>query len=213
VVGVLAAAVVGATAGAATAPHAWRVPPRGSPLAQASRARRGRTCALVAVQALAAALVAARVGWDPVLAGLMVAEFSSVWLSAVDLHAHRLPAFAVYAATALVLCLLVLAALAGHEPRRALAVCAGAAALRLVYQAVSVGLGGIGAGDVRLSSLLGAVGAWGGWHGWILATALPFVTFAAVGMAINAIRGQHGGALPFGPAMALGLLAVVVLAG
>lgn len=61
--------------------------------------------------------------------------------------------------------------------------------------------------------LLGATGAWAGWHGWILAAALPFVVFAAVGMDINEIRGQRGGSLPFGPAMACGLLAVVVLSG
>jgi leader peptidase (prepilin peptidase)/N-methyltransferase len=165
---------------------------------------------LVAAQSLAAALVAAQVGWRPALAGSLVAVFSGIWLAAVDLRTHRLPIYAVYAATASVLLLLVLAALAGQDPQRALAVCAGAGALRLVYQVVSFGIGGIGAGDVRLSGLLGAVGAWTGWHGWVLTMVLPFVAFAMVGAVVNAVRRQRGGPLPFGPAMALGLLAVVV---
>lgn len=162
---VVVVAVLSALAAAAAAPSAWRVAPRSAaPAARASGARRRWTAAVIVTQMLAAALVAAQVGCRPALAGSLVAVFSGIWLAAVDLRTHRLPIYPVYVATASVLVLLVLAAFAGQDPQRALAVCAGVAALRLTYRAVSAGIGGMGVGDVRLSPLVGAVGAWAGWH-------------------------------------------------
>jgi leader peptidase (prepilin peptidase)/N-methyltransferase len=169
---------------------------------------------LAAVGAVASGLVIARVGWQPALPGLLVAVLAGMWLAAVDLRVHRLPATVVHAATATVVALLAGAACVEGEERRLVAVLAGAAGLWLVYRVVAAAVGGVGAGDVRLAGLLGAVGGWAGWHGWAVATVLPFAVFAAVGAIAWAVGWrERGQPLPFGPAMTLGLLAAICVGG
>ncbi|MGF7234952.1 MAG: prepilin peptidase, partial [Frankia sp.] len=168
---------------------------------------------MAAAGGIAGGWVAGWVGWEPVLPALVLAAVGGVWLAAVDLRVHRLPARVVTALTGGVAVLLLVPAVAGHDQTVRLAGAAGgAAALWLLYQLITLLGGGLGAGDRRLAVLVGGVGGWQGVHGWAVAAVVPFAVSALVGgLTTLAGRRAWGVALPFGPAMLLGLLAAVAV--
>ncbi|MCL9793860.1 A24 family peptidase [Frankia sp. AgKG'84/4] len=168
--------------------------------------------AIFAAASAGGAAVATRIGWHPALAGLLVAVQGGVWLAVVDLRVQRLPVAAVGAITAMTAILLGLAAYLQEETARLLPVLGGAAAMRLVYRVNQASIGGMGAGDLRLAYLLGGIGGWAGWWGWMAAAVVPFVLSALGGGLMLLLGRRRGGEpVPFGPAVALGMVVAVLL--
>ena len=149
--------------------------------------------------------------WE--LAAFCVLAAGLVALSWIDLRTKRLPRQITYAAAAIGVPLLCIAALVRHEPRRIGMMLVGAAVaftfMLLVYL-LSLRQGGMGDGDVRLSPLLGAYLGW--LNPGIVAAGLflGFLSGAVVGLIVIAVgRGDRKTAVPFGPFLALGTIAAV----
>lgn len=145
-----------------------------------------------------------------VLTGLAVV---GAWLVVQDLREHRLPGDVVRPTWALAAAGLAGAALLAHQPQRILAMAAGALALWGIYWLLHRGSGGaLGAGDVRLSGLLGTV--LGFESVWLLlwGTLLAFVIGGAAALAVVVRgRGDLETRIPFGPPMIVGAAAALVL--
>ena len=153
----------------------------------------------------------AKFGADPVLPAFCVLGAALVALVWIDLHEFRLPREITYTAFALSAVLIVIAGLAGDEPKRIWMAALGAAiALAVMGLIYAVSRGGMGDGDVRLAPLLGL-------HlGYLNPGIVPvglflgFLLGAVIGV-IAMIVGKAGRktALPFGPFLAAGTVVAV----
>ncbi|MEU9505808.1 prepilin peptidase [Micromonospora sp. NPDC048170] len=132
----------------------------------------------------------------------------------VDAAVHRLPDRLTWPAAAGTWLLLGLAALAGTGPTPWLRATAAGIALALFFATTTLLLGqrGFGLGDAKLA--LGA-GALLGWHGWavpLVGLVLALLLSGLVGVALLiARRVDWRSHLPFGPYLALGTLAALLL--
>ncbi|QCU79294.1 prepilin peptidase [Citricoccus sp. SGAir0253] len=169
--------------------------------------------ALATAIAWAAAVLAVTSPWAWPAA--LVLGAGVVALGAIDLRSRLLPnrlvgPFGVAAAVAL-----AVAALGLGEPLRLAGAAAGAAGLFAVYLLLAlVSPGSLGMGDVKIAAVLGAYGGWLGWSAWV-ATALSGFVLGAV-MATVLLLARLAGRrdrFAYGPAMLLGTLSVVLLAG
>jgi len=114
---------------------------------------------------LALAIVAARVssGWE--LAALAWLALLAIPLAFIDVAVHRLPDPLTAAACIGTLALLAVAALTGHQPGHLGRAAIGAAALACFYLAWAViRPGGLGLGDAKLATSVGAALAWVSWR-------------------------------------------------
>lgn len=173
--------------------------------------------AAVAVPAIAATAVLwadhplAAVGACGYLAALAV-------LAEVDLAEHRLPNNLVGPLAGVVALWLAAAGIAGDDVGRAVRALAVGLAVAAAFLAVAV-VGDLGMGDVKLALPVGMVAAWLGataGRATVVATGLSAAVGAAVLLARSRNRGEGGGPrprLPFGPFLALGALAGLLVAG
>lgn len=157
----------------------------------------------------------------------MALRFDGVWTTAaycvlsagllaltwIDLRTMRLPREITYSTAAVGVPLLVVGALVEGEPRRIVTMVVGAlvagAFMGLVYIASR---GGLGDGDVRLSPLLGGYLGWLGLAHVPVGLFLGFVLGAVVGVGAMAIgRAGRRTAIPFGPFLAAGTVATVLV--
>lgn len=168
-----------------------------------------------AATAAGAALIAWRIGLDPMLPALLVLMAAAVALSIVDLTEHRLPNAIIGPTTLVVAALLVLAAGLAQDWQRVVWALAGAAGMSGFYLAVAlISPRAMGMGDVKLALPLGAVL---GWYGLGMWTAGLIGGFAVGGLvAIGGLvtrRIRLKGSIPFGPSMLAGaFLAILLLA-
>jgi leader peptidase (prepilin peptidase)/N-methyltransferase len=136
----------------------------------------------------------------------------SIPIVIIDLREKRIPDRILIFAYPLVAALLLLAAWQGNNwddllraVLSAVAVFAGYFVLRLINP------GGLGAGDVKLSGLIGLILGWVGWQAALVGTAIGFVLGALVAILLLVIRG--GGlkqSIAFGPYMIAGAWLVLV---
>jgi leader peptidase (prepilin peptidase)/N-methyltransferase len=146
----------------------------------------------------------AAVGFRPVALGLVWLALVTPRLVAVDIAEHRLP-------DAIVLPTLVVALAAalldGGDVTAAGWAAAGYGLLLLSLHL----LGGMGLGDVKLAPALGLLA---GALGPLPAVAAPLLAFLVGGFAavVVLVRRGAGAAMPFGPAMLLGMWSAVLLA-
>ena len=133
---------------------------------------------------------------------------AGIFLSAVDIAAHRLPTRVVAGTAGVIVAAISAAALLGRSSE--ILVHAGLGALTaggvylLLFMLVP---NGIGAGDVRLAAVTGLTLGSSGWRTVILGLALPYLLclpFAAA-TAIHR-RGRHSDRIPFGPFLIAGSL-------
>jgi leader peptidase (prepilin peptidase)/N-methyltransferase len=154
--------------------------------------------------------VAARFGADIQTAAFLVLVAVLVPLSLIDLRVHRLPRQLIYVGGAVGAPLLVVAAIVADEPQRIWWAAVGAAGALAFFLALYLGWsGGMGDGDVRLAALLGMNLGWIGLMHVPVGLFLGFLAGAVVGVVAMARGGGRKTAVPFGPFMALGAMAVV----
>lgn len=186
-------------------------------IAEREAARRGGgqqrhavTVSLVTASLFAA--VAARFGWTPPVPAYLLLVGFLVVLSVVDLRTKTLPRRVVHAAWLGGVVLLVPTALLDGEPGRVASAALGAlfAFLALVLLH-TFARGGFGFGDVRLGAMLGWYVAWQQFRLVAVGLALAFMLSAVCGLALVALgRAGRRTALPFGPFLAIGALAVIL---
>ena len=158
------------------------------------------------------AVVAWRIGLDPVLPAFLYLAAVGVALALIDLDHKRLPDALTLPSYPVGVALLGVAALAGSDGSwlRALA---GGAAMFAVYFALCFAYpAGMGFGDVKLAGVLGLHLGWLGWGAWVVGLFLGFFLGGVFGVALIALRrGGRKTAVPFGPFMLVGALVAVLV--
>lgn len=143
-----------------------------------------------------------------------------VWLvavlavqTAVDLRTRRLPREITNVGLVIGALLLTAAAIVNDEPERLWMMLIGAAITTLLLWLIHVLSGGdFGEGDVRLAPLLGLYLGWLNPTLVFVALLVAFVAGATVGAVLLATRRvQRDASLPFGPFLALGTMAAVLV--
>ncbi|MBN0046634.1 prepilin peptidase [Streptomyces actuosus] len=171
------------------------------------------TPALLLVTALVCAALAGATGTRPELAAWLLLAPVGVLLTAVDMRVRRLPDVLTLPLAAAALGLLGLAALlpehAGNWPTALYGALALGAGYLLLFR---INPGGMGFGDVKLALGAGAVLGWYGWGTVLLGTFAAFLLGALFGgVLVLAGRAGRRTAIPFGPFMAAGALAGVLV--
>ena len=170
-----------------------------------------------AVEAATAALfavMALRLGPDPVLPAYLYLAAVGLALALIDLDVRRLPDALTLPSYVVVAALLgvgtVLGSGSGHLGRALL----GGLAMYAFYFAMCFAYpAGMGFGDVKLAGVLGMATAWLGWGAWAVGLFAGFVLGGVFGIALIALgRAGRRSKVPFGPFMLLGTL-LAVLAG
>jgi leader peptidase (prepilin peptidase)/N-methyltransferase len=181
---------------------------------------RCRTCgAAVSAQSTlielaTAALFAAmawRFGWHWELGGYLVLVAALVALTAIDLHTQSLPREILYVAAALGVPFLVAGAFVADEAVRLQWAFFGGLGGLAFFLILYLGWrGAMGDGDVRLAALLGIFLGWIGPMHVPVGLFLGFVAGAVAGVALLARGAGRKTAVPFGPFMAVGAVAVIL---
>jgi len=150
-------------------------------------------------------------GWH--LPGLAVITAALIWLSVIDLRTQTLPRRIIYVAAALGLPWLILASVVTDAPRSILMLAIGATGGLIGFGMVHLTTrGGLGAGDVRLACLLGAVLGWVGPLYAPLGLLAGLVIAAAIGLIAMAagIMTRHD-SMPLGPCLGAGALLSLIV--
>ncbi len=182
-------------------------------------ARRATITRRTSVAAVALAAIAATAGlWaDRPLAAIGACGYLAALavLAEIDLAEHRLPNNLVGPLAGAVALWLVTAGIIGDDVGRAVRALAVGLAVAAAFLAVAV-VGDLGMGDVKLAFPVGMVAGWLGaqaGQATVVVTGLGAAVAAAVVLARG--RGRGGGPrprLPFGPFLALGALAGLLVA-
>jgi leader peptidase (prepilin peptidase) / N-methyltransferase len=147
------------------------------------------------------------------LAWLVVVQIGTL-LALIDIEAHRLPTPLIAALGLALLVIVGSATLLARQPRWALTTAVAAVVLGGTY--LLLGLltpSGIGMGDVRLATVLGALLGIGGWGTVLLGAALPYAIAAP--FAVTQARRVPGRCrqLPFGPFLIAGAIIAAIVRG
>lgn len=147
------------------------------------------------------------------LAASLYLLWLAVVLSIIDIRTHTLPNRYVLPAYPIAGVLLLAAALAAGTPEHALRAAGGALAMGALYWLLwAVYPAGMGFGDVKLAGVLGLFLGYLSWQHLLLGIAAGFVVGGLWGVAlIVSRRGTAKSAIPFGPSMLAGAVAVMVL--
>lgn len=212
--------------GEASAPVSWLGLP-----AQPWMLRRGRRggealpARWLLVEVVTAAVfaeLAVRYGDSSVLVPLLVLGASLVTVSVIDLQLLRIPDRITFPTLAVALPLIVAVSIQHDSGGAIQAALIGSAAYFLLLFVTHLAYpAGMGFGDVKLALVMGLYLGWLGWSPAApLAGPLRLVLYALMlgcamgvvfGLAVQLIT-RHRGAFPFGPALALGCLVVVLFA-
>jgi leader peptidase (prepilin peptidase)/N-methyltransferase len=165
--------------------------------------------------ALCAAAITLRFGWSAQLPAWLWFAAVGLLLGVVDLRTLLLPNRVLLPGVVGGVLLLGVAAVAedsGDAFLRAMLAGVAAAVALLVLALISPR--GMGMGDVKLAGLLGLYLGWLGWPVVLTGLFLGFLVQAVLGLALLAARrvGRRS-ELPFGPALLIGALVAVLLAG
>lgn len=160
------------------------------------------------------AVVGARFADDWALPAFLALTAALVALSAIDLDTRRLPTKIIYLTLGFVaLWLFAVAAATGEPERIGLVVGGGVLGRAPLWLANFLSPKGMGFGDVRLATLIGATLGWLGLGHVGLALFASFFLASVVGVTLLVLRRRsRKDQLPFGPYLAAGAL-VAVIAG
>jgi leader peptidase (prepilin peptidase)/N-methyltransferase len=175
-------------------------------------ALRGLRWKTALVSGAVAALVGARLGWDPALLVLMYLVPVGVALGLIDWRTRLLPTKVIAPSYYVVVVLTVLAALIGGDWDSLLRagwgwLIAGGTffVLWFIYPR------GMGYGDVRLSGLLGIALGYLGWAELLTGVYAGFLIGGVGGLLLSLLRIVDRKAYPFGPFMLVGALVGVLV--
>jgi leader peptidase (prepilin peptidase)/N-methyltransferase len=177
---------------------------------------RGRLGAPAGIVELAAATgtaaAAGAVGPRPEALAFGLLALLGVALAAIDLAVHRLPDRLTLRAYPPLIALLAVAAVAEGTPARLGTALAAGAVTALAYLVlVLIRPDQLGLGDVKLAGLLGIALGWFGWRAALVGSTLAFVGCALAGICLLVTkRGRLTSAVPLGPFMVTGTVAVVL---
>lgn len=130
----------------------------------------------------------------------------SIALTAIDLDTFRLPDAVLLPSSAAIAALLVVTALSTGDLLPLVRAMIGGAALFAFYFVLRLARpGGMGAGDVKLSAVIGLVLGWLGWGPLVVGAFAAFVVGGVFGIALMVRRrATRRSAIPFGPWMLIG---------
>jgi leader peptidase (prepilin peptidase)/N-methyltransferase len=159
------------------------------------------------------AAMAARIGWEPELAAYLPASAAMLGLSVIDLDTKRLPDVITLPVTAVTAVLLVVAAAVDDEwGDLGRALIGAVLAFAVLFAIHVVQPEGLGFGDVKLALLCGLLLGWFGLADVAIGLYGGFVLGAIIGVALIAGgRARFGRAIPFGPFLVAGTLAMVLV--
>jgi leader peptidase (prepilin peptidase) / N-methyltransferase len=169
---------------------------------------------VAAVAGVASGLVAARLGWSPVLPAFLLAAVVGVTLAVTDLRVRRLSfvlSGIVYGGCAVNLCAEAISAQDYGPLGRA---AAAGLAVSAAFLGVALALPGqLGLGDVVLAGWIASTLGWLGWSNLVLGlvTGVVFQLVAVVTL-VASHRASRSALLPMGPALWIGWLMGVLLA-
>ena len=172
---------------------------------------RGRLAAPVLPElatAVVLALLFGRFGGQPDLLAFGFLGALGVALSAIDIAVHRLPDRLTWPAYPVLIALLAVAAITGHQGGALARALLAGLALAAGYLLLAVARPGqLGGGDIKLAGLAGLALGWLGWPALVIGGVLGFVLCAIVSLALLAARriSLHG-AICFGPFLLGGAL-------
>lgn len=131
---------------------------------------------------------------------------ASIVLAVIDIRTKRLPDQIVFPTFVVLLVLFAAAAAIAGDLSSILRAILGAAAMLLLYLAISLlSGGGMGFGDVKLAAVLGLATAWIGWDALVIGTIAAFVLGGLFAIVILVLRrAGRGSTVPFGPWMLVG---------
>jgi leader peptidase (prepilin peptidase)/N-methyltransferase len=166
---------------------------------------------------LASALVFAAVGWRIGLTWTLPAFLLFAWLlvavTVIDVQTHRIPNRLTYPLTPALLALLVVGAALDGTPGAALrAAFGGVVAFSLLLVLALINPRGMGMGDVKLAAFIGIGLGYLGWgHIWLALFTAFFGGGVIAGILLLLGRRGRKDHLPFGPWLALGALAALLV--
>jgi leader peptidase (prepilin peptidase)/N-methyltransferase len=168
----------------------------------------GLPVALEIATAAVLALMLGRFGGHPDAIAFGFFGALGVALAAIDIAVQRLPDPLTLPAYPILIALLSVAALAGHDFSALGRALLGGAAMGGGFLLLAlVAPGQLGGGDVKLAGLAGLVLGWLGWPAIITGVALSFVLSAVVSLALLAARRiKLSGSISFGPFLLGGVL-------
>ncbi len=175
----------------------------------------GSPAVLELATAAVLALLAGRFGGQPLTLALGFLGALGVALAAIDLSVQRLPDRLTLPAYPVLIALLAVAAVTGHDLAALGRALLGGLVLAAGYLLLGlVRPGQLGGGDVKLAGLAGLVLGWLGWPAVLLGAALGFVLAALASLALLAARRiTLRGAISFGPFLLGGALLVILAVG
>ena len=179
----------------------------------------GRALGTPAVLELATAAVLAllggRFGGQPLTLALGFLGALGVALAAIDIGVQRLPDRLTLPAYPVLIALLAVAALAGHDLAALWRALLGGLVLAAAYLLLGLARPGqLGGGDIKLAGLAGLALGWLGWRAVLTGAALGFI-LAGLGslVLLAAHRVTLRGAISFGPFLLGGALLVILVQG
>jgi len=179
----------------------------------------GHTLGFPAVLELATAAVLAllfgRLGGHPVTLAFGFLGALGVALAAIDIRVQRLPDRLTLPAYPVLIALLAVAALTGHDIGALVRALLGGLALGAGYLLLAVARPGqLGGGDIKLAGLVGLALGWLGWPALLSGAALGFMLAAVTSlMLLAARRVTMRSAISFGPFLLGGALLVILVGG
>lgn len=174
----------------------------------ACRASLGLPVALEFATAAVLALILGRFGGHPDVIAFAFFGALGVALAAIDIAVQRLPDPLTLPAYPILVALLAIAALAGHDFSALGRALLGGIALGGSFLLLAlISPGQLGGGDVKLAGLAGLVLGWLGWPAVIAGVALSFVLAAVVSLGLLAARRvKLKSSISFGPFLLGGVL-------
>lgn len=160
-------------------------------------------------------MLAGRFGGQPLTLALGFLGALGVALAAIDISVQQLPDRLTLPAYPVLIGLLCVAALAGHDLGALWRALLGGLALAAGYLLLGLARPGqLGGGDVKLARLAGLVLGWLGWRAVLGGAALGFVLAGLAGLILLAAhRVTVRGVISFGPFLLGGALLVILAAG
>ncbi len=174
----------------------------------------GTLGALELATALVLGLLFGRFGGQPDMLAFVFFGALGVALAAIDISVQRLPDRLVVPAYPVMIGLLTIAAVTGHDEAALGRALLGGLVLGGTYLALALlRPAGIGGGDIKLAGLAGLALGWLGWPTLIAGAALGFILSGVVSMALIAARRLTlQSMISFGPFLLAGAL-LATLAG
>ena len=175
----------------------------------------GTPAVLELATAAVLALLAGRFGGQPLTLALGFLGALGVALAAIDISVQRLPDRLTLPAYPVLIGLLAVAALAGHDLGALWRALLGGLVLAAGYLLLGLARPGqLGGGDIKLAGLAGLALGWLGWRAVLTGAAAGFILAGLASLALLAARRVTlRGAISFGPFLLGGALLVILAEG